>query len=201
MGSSRSSTGASVQERTGDGEPLALATGETASVFADEGVEPVGKRVGPRVEAYAGECTPEVGVRSVRSGDEEIGADAGVEDVGVLAGERERRAHVLLPVVAGVVAGDRHPASFRVEEPQQQGRDRRLARSARPDQGDVPAGSQDEVDAAEGGLVSAAVARGHVLQRDSRPPRRPRDRVARFVDRGLAADQLEDATARRCVLP
>ena len=99
------------QERTGDGEPLALATGETASVFADEGVEPVGKRVGPRVEAYAGECTPEVGVRSVRSGDEEIGADAGVEDVGVLAGERERRAHVLLPVVAGVVAGDRHPSS------------------------------------------------------------------------------------------
>ena len=54
------------------------------------------------------------------------------------------------------MAGDRHPALLRVEEPQQQARDRRLARSARPDAARRAARLEPQVEAAEGGPVTPA---------------------------------------------
>ena len=74
----------------------------------------------------------------------------------VLAGDRERAAHVLEPVAAQVAAVERDRARARVEEPQQQVDDRGLAGAARPDQRDPAAGLEAEVEAVEHrGLVGA----------------------------------------------
>ena len=81
-----------------------------------------------------------------------------------LPGEREHPAHVLLPMVAHVVAGDRHPSELRVEEAEQEARDRGLPCAARPDECDLAARIEPQVDAAEHRRLVVAVADGDVLE-------------------------------------
>ena len=87
----------------------------------------------------------------------------------LLAGEREGAADVLLPVFAHVAAGDRDAAPLRVEEAEQEVRDRGLAGAARPDERDARAGVEPEVEARERGPVAARVARRHALEHDRLP--------------------------------
>ena len=89
-----------------------------------------------------------------------------------LSGEREHPAHVLLSVVAHVAAGDRHPSALGVEEAEQEVRHRGLPGAARPDEGDLAAGIEPQVDAAEHGGLVVAVADGHVLEGDDGRSRR-----------------------------
>ena len=88
------------------------------------------------------------------------------EQVRLLAGERERAAHVLLPVLAHVAAGDRHAPLLGVEEPEEEARDRGLAGAARPDERDPLPRLEPEVDAAQRRRGAVRVARRHALERD-----------------------------------
>ena len=96
----------------------------------------------------AAERRLELGVGRRRAREPEVLADRRVEHVRLLAGEREGAADVLLPVLAHVAAGDRDAALLRVEEAQQEVRDRRLAGAARPDERDPRAGLEPQVEAA-----------------------------------------------------
>ena len=62
-----------------------------------------------------------------------------LKTVRFLAGEGERAADVLLAVLAHVATRDRDAPLVGVEEAEEQVRDRRLSRSARPDERDAPA--------------------------------------------------------------
>ena len=90
-------------------------------------------------------------------------------------------AHVLLPVARGRRGRRSSPALLRVEEPQQQVRDRRLARAARPDEGDAPARLEAEVDAAAG--------RARQLRCSARSRPRARRPAARAAARSGRADR------------
>ena len=92
---------------------------------------------------------------------------------------------------------DRHPASLRVEEAQQQIRDRRLAGAARPDERDPPARLQPEVEAGQRRRLARRIAGGHALERDGRRELGHGTRPGRVPDRRLAVDQLEHAPAGR----
>ena len=156
VGSSSTSTGASASRARASDEALALSAREPRSVLADERVEAVGERSDPVGEPRAPERVLELGVGRGGPGEPEVLADRRVEDVGFLAGQRERAANVLLPVLAHVAAGDRDAPLLGVEEAQEQVRDGRLAGAARPDERDPPARLEAEVDAASAGCSPVA---------------------------------------------
>jgi len=89
------------------GDPLALPARELRPVLSDDRLEPVGKRRHPLVEAHPAEHLAELRVGGRRSREPHVLADGRVEEVRLLAGERERRADVLLPVLANVVPRER----------------------------------------------------------------------------------------------
>ena len=85
---------------------------------------PSGLRGDPVADPRAVERGSQLVVGGVRPCEQQVRADRRVEEVRVLAGERERAADVLLAVLAHVAAGDRDAALLRVEEAQQQVRRR-----------------------------------------------------------------------------
>ena len=80
--------------------------------------------------------------------------------------EGEHPAHVLLAMVADVAARDGHPPALGVEEAEQEVRHRGLPCAARPDERDLAARIEPQVDAAEHGGLVVAVADCHVLEGD-----------------------------------
>ena len=130
----------------------------------------------------------------------EVRADRRVEDVRVLAGERERAPDVVLPELADVAAAERDAALLGIEEAQQQVRDRRLAGAARPDERDPPSRLEPEVEAAQRRRLARRVAGGHALERDGR--RQLAARAAARRDRGPPARgrpaRARDGRRRAC---
>ena len=106
-------------------------------------------------------------------------------------------AHVLLAVGAQVVPRERHPAMLGIEEAQEQVRDRRLPRPARPDERDPPARVEPQGEAVERRRLAGRVAGAHPLERDRERPDRRRERVGGVGHGRLAVGQLEDAPSRR----
>src|SRR6185369_6810152 len=96
-----------------------------------------------------------LGIRRAGGGPELVGArvglahadvvlDGAVKEPGVLADEGDAASHLVEAQLAQIAAADRHPAAVRVVEPEQQPRDRRLARAARPDDRDPLARAHTE---------------------------------------------------------
>ena len=156
------------EERPGDRQALTLASGEPCALLADERVEPVGERRDPLAEAAAVESVRELGVGRLRAREGEVGTDRRVEDVRALARDRERAPHVVLAQLTHVSAADSHPAPLGIEKAQQQVRDRRLARAARPDERDPPPRLQPEIEAGQRGRLTRRIAGGHALERNGR---------------------------------
>ena len=115
----------------------------------------------------------------------------------VLAGDGDHAAHVLLAVVAQVLAGERHAPALRVEEAQQQADDRRLAGAARAEERDAPARLEAQAEAVERGPLVGGVAGAHVLERDRERRTGAGSGCAGSTTRGLAVGQLEDPPAGR----
>ena len=79
---------------------------------------------------------------------------------------------VVLAVLAHVQSGQGHATVVRVEEPEQQVRDRRLAGAARTEQRDPVAWLEPEADAVECRSLRARVPRGDAVERNGEWPLR-----------------------------
>ena len=113
-------------EAAGAGRPRAARPPRRRACRARRGARRPTRRAG------RGERDRELVVGAVRPREQQVRADRRVEEVRLLAGERERAADVFLAQLAEVAAGERDAAALRVEEAQQQVRDGRLAGAARP---------------------------------------------------------------------
>ena len=140
VGSSSTSTGASESRARARTRRWRCPPESSHPFLADDRVEAVGQSGDPVREARArerGRRAP----RPVALGprEQQVRADARVEEMSVLPGERERAADVFLRVLANVAAVDRDSARARIEEAEQQVDDGRLSGAARPDERDVAA--------------------------------------------------------------
>ena len=180
------------QKRPGEDDSLALAARELAALLADERVEPVRERPDPVSDLGRVERALELVVARVWPGQADVVANGRREEVRVLAGDGDRRAHVLLAVGAQVVSRERHPAMLGIEEAQQQVRDRRLARPARPHERDPPARVEPQGEAVERRRLAGRVAGADVFERDWQRASRERERVGRVGHGRLAIDQFQE---------
>ncbi len=113
----------------------------------------------------------------------------------VLARDGDRPPHVLLPVVAQVAPGERHPAALGVEEPDEQVRDRRLPGAARPHESDAAARLQPEIGALEDRRLAVAVAGADGLEGNGERPVGKLGGARRVRDCRVAVGKLEEALA------
>src|SRR5215471_5387017 len=161
------------KQGAGDNESLALAARELAAFLADERVEAV-RETGDEVpEASAAEHVLDLGVARVRSGETDVLANRGREEMGVLTGDSDRTADVLLSVLAQISAAEHHAPSLGVEEPEKQVRDRRLAGAARADQRDLTTLVKTEVEVVQGRWLARHVAGADAFEGELERRRRP----------------------------
>ena len=198
VGSSSRSTGASDRRALRDRQALALAPGELRAFLADQRLEPVRGARRPSRRCGRDGGRPRAPRRSRRAGEAEVRPDRRVEDVGVLAGERERAPQVVLTELAHVATRKSHAAFVGIEEAEQEVRHGRLADAARPDERDLPARLEQQVESAERGLARRARS-GRSLPRAPRPrgERRRKPGLGGIAHGGLAVDELEHAPAGR----
>ena len=113
----------------------------------------------------------------------------------VLPGHGDYPADILLAVHAQIVPGEGHPATLRVDEPQEQVRHRALARAARAEERDPAPRLEAQAEAVERRRLARRVARADVLELDDDGSRRQRQRLLRVGDRRLPGRQLEHPSA------
>ena len=181
------------EQRAGDDQALALATGELAALLADEGVPAVGKAADPVEDPRPPECVLELLVGGLRASEADVLVDRRREEVRVLPRDGDPAADVLQPVLAQVAPGERDTARLGVDKALEQVGDRRLAAPARPEQRDPAARLEPQADAVEGRPFAGGLADANVLERAGRE----RQRIGRVGDGRLARGQLEDPLARR----
>ena len=128
------------EQRARERDPLPLPARELATLLADERVEAVRERAHPVPRSAPRRAPARPRRRSRRAAPRRtLSRMRRREQVRVLAGDGDRAADVLLPVLAQVAAGERHPPASGSRKRSEQVRDRRLARAARADERD-PAG-------------------------------------------------------------
>ena len=137
--------------------------------------------------------------RGVGLAEPQILFDRAVEQVGVLVHDGDHPAQRLGIEGLDVVAADPHRAALRVEQAQQQPRDRGFARAARPDDADLLAGGDGEGQPVMGGAAPAGIGEMDVLEGDGREER-PADRrlAGRLLgNQGFGGEQRIDAGGGR----
>ena len=139
------------QQHAGDADPLSLAAGQAGTVLADLGVEPVRAAARPSRAAGPVRRAARRSPLSWRRGGPAGGSPARwCRRCGVSwAARPDDPADVLAGQRASSIAIQGHRAGSYGRKPQQDRGQRRLARSARTDDADPPAGRQVEVDAVQ----------------------------------------------------
>ncbi len=110
----------------------------------------------------------ELGLAGVRLAEPQVLLDRAVEQVGVLVHDRDLRAHLFGVERPDVPAADPHGPGLRVEQPQQETRDRGFAGTARADDADLLAGGDREGQPVMRRLPPAGIGEMDVLERDGR---------------------------------
>jgi hypothetical protein len=97
-----------------------------------------------------------------------------------------------------IETADPHGAVLRIEEPEQQSRNRGLPRAARPDDADLLAGGDGEGEPVMGGSAPAGISEVDILEGDGREQRpADRQRVRGLLrDQGFGGQQRIDAGGR-----
>ena len=125
--------------------------------------------------------------------------DSPIEQIGVLVDDRDHPAERFGIERFDVVPADLDRAALRVEQPQQQPRNRGLAGAARPDNADLLAGGDSEGQPVMRGAAPAGISEPDILERDSREER-PADRrqAGRLLgDQRFGGEQRIDAGSGR----
>ena len=143
-------------ERTGDRQASALAAAQAYAVLADPRRVAVGQRVDERTQLRRLERRARPLVGQVGVGQREVVADRRVEQVHALRGHRQHRAHVVRGEPPDLPTADADLALGVRLEPQQELDQRRLAGTARPDDGEPAARGDREREVVDDGpgLVS-----------------------------------------------
>ena len=88
------------EQRSGEGDPLALPPGELVSLLPDERVEALGQRANPFADPSRVECLLELVVAGIWPAEAKVLADARREQMRLLAGHGDSPTNVFLPVLA-----------------------------------------------------------------------------------------------------
>ena len=180
------------EQRPGQRDPLALPAGEGEAPLPHHGAVPVGQRFDESVGLRRPGRGPDLLVGGVGDAVGDVVADGGGEQEGVLEDDADAAAQVGQAQAPDVPAVQAHlPGVDVVEAGQQQG-ERRLPRSARPDQGDALAGPDPEREAVEE-RSRAGVAEAHVGEIDVAGHLAHRFCVGRVGHVGAGVEQGEDA--------
>jgi hypothetical protein len=181
-----------LQDRAGDGDPLALASGQAAPALADDRVV-AARQVEDEV---VGEGGPGRGFHPrlvhVVEAVGDVGAHRVVEEHRLLRDESDLAAQAFERRVLHVDAVDQHGAFRHVVEPRQQVDERRLARPARAHDRDHLARPRLEADVAERRPVAVRVAEAHLAVLDARFHARQGLRVVGLLDLLVGVEDLED---------
>jgi hypothetical protein len=131
----------------------------------------------------------------VRLGEAQVVRDRRVQQVWLLGYDTDRGGQVGEAEVAHVGAVDRDPSAGHVVQARHEVAEGRLAGPGRPDDGQVPAGRQVDVDPVQGRL--AAVGEVDPLEPDVPARARQRHRVGRLGDVERQVEVLEGALEQR----
>ena len=153
-----------LQQRPGDGKPLALSAGEPDAALPDPRVVPVRQLGDVLVGVRRARGLLHLGRRRVRLAEAQIVGDRPLEDVRVLGHDRELPAERVQRQVPDVVSAQRDAARLWVVEAQQQPDERRLAGAARADHPKHLARVQGEADVLQRGPAPALVGEVDALE-------------------------------------
>ncbi len=125
------------QQGAGDGKPLALAAGKRRAAFAHARGEPAGQLGDefPRVGQFAGMA--DGGIGGVGPGDPDVVAHGCPENKWILRDDAELLAQIAGLKFPQVHAAEAHRPGLRVVEPEEELRERGLARAGRTDKGET----------------------------------------------------------------
>ena len=132
------------QESAGDRQPLALAARQHDSALADHRLITLRQQRDEFVGVGVAGGGLDLVLVGVGLAEPQIVLDGAVEQIGVLMHDRDHPAHRLGIERLQVAPADQHPPVLRVEQAQQQPRDRGFARAARADDADLLAGADRE---------------------------------------------------------
>ena len=140
-----------LEQHAGNGDALALAAGELHAALADVGVEPgatlgIGKLGDELVGAGLANRFPEFLVAGAGAAVEQVVADRTVQQRGVLGDHADVGAQAFLAQRGDVLSVDQDAPALQVVQAQEQVDQGRLARARRPDQADLLAGADLQVE-------------------------------------------------------
>ena len=168
-------------ERPGDREPADLAAAQAVAARTDDGVEAGRQCVDEPRRADRLQHARELVIGRQWSGDPEVVRDRPVHQVRRLRHPGDNRSPRVAIDRAERPTVDRDPALARLQEPEQEGQDCRLAGAGRTGEHDDATRRQRQVDLGDRGHGTVGIAGGHAEQRDRggagelarvRPPRR-----------------------------
>ena len=206
MASSRIKIGGVFQDHPGDRHPLALATGETVATLSHHGLVTIRQSHDAIVDERGPRRHLHLLVGRVGTAVAEVVRDGPAEQVALLGHHADRRCDRRRGQVTNIMAVDRHRAALNVVEPGHQIRDRRLPRTGGTDQRGQLSRGDAQRHAVQRGIerwfrlsLSAAIAKGHVRERDLTEDLvgLQRERVGSVGDRRAQVDQLEDPPKQR----
>ena len=152
------------QQGPRDRDALALAARQPDSPLPDDGLVSLREARDERMGVGLAGCRLELGQARLRSAHPKVLGDGAVEQIGVLVDHGQEGAKVGEREVPHVATAHEHPAALGVVEAQQEPRHRRLARSARPDDGHALARPHGKGQPLVRGTAAAGIAEGHVLE-------------------------------------
>ena len=190
--------GGVAEQRAGDGDALALATGQPDAALAHHRLIALRQARDELVGVGAAGGRAQIVQRRPGLAEAEVVLDGAVEEVRVLLHDGDLRAKVLEAQRAHVAAADADAPALGIVEAQEQSRDRGLAGAARPHESDSLARRHREAQALVGGAAAAGIRERHLLEGDTRRERRDaRARLALLPHLGRGAQDRENALRGR----
>ena len=137
VGSSRTSTGASARSARASTIRWRWPPDSSRPSSPTNVSTPSGSPADPVPDPRAAQCVLDLPVGRVGPGEAHVVPDRRGEQMRVLAGDGDHAPDVVLAVLASIASGHHHASALRIEEAQQEVRDRRLAGAARAEERDA----------------------------------------------------------------
>ena len=186
--------GGALDERPGDGEPLALAAGEVRPALGDRRLEPALHRLHEVATLGDVEGAPELLVGRPLVTEAQVGGDGPAEQERLLGDEPDALPEHLAIERSDIDAIDEHGALGRVVQARDQVHDGGLAAAGASDDGRGLAGPRLERDGVQHRVLGAGIAEADIAELDQSGPLDDRegDRFGRIGDGRLRLEDLLD---------
>ena len=167
------------QDRAGNGQTLLLTAGEAMSAGTDHGVETLGQPSDQVGNLGCPESSPHLRLARVGCGQQEVGPNGVVHEVGLLRHDADDRGQILLADRREWDAVDRDRAGRGVTQPRHQAGQGRLARPRVTDEREARSGRNVERDAVDRGGCAIGIREGDAVEADLATHPRTVDRNGR----------------------